>query len=730
MTGSLAFNSQGYVTRRASTVEYYDCDATLATRVAQRITANLAADIVSVIVATRRHQAQILQALRHGRGDPRSDRRCVFLDADELLAELLVDGSADLTRFRQFVGTPIARGGLRGAHLWVYCELSGILFDSGLRDAARRIESFWDSLSEHFDFERVAARRRRSVESATAHTGPVADHDQPDPALRDAAILESTDFVSFDWPRGPRQGELDLGITAAMPVSAATDIATRAAERDAATLPTRSVAERHLDQLLRRARMQRSDAIVLYVNIDRFSQVAEMLGHVVAQQMLEHTADRISGCFDHEHPVLRLGNDEFLVALEGPDLLTTAPSLAHRIVMALHGPFDTGRRRVALSASVGVAAARQGDSDAETLLRHARIAMRGAKQRGGNDFSRFDPGLEAAVRERFDLEQRLPLALEKREFIAHYQPTWNLGTGEIESLEALVRWQPPDGPIVSPARFIPVAEETGLIGPLGEWVLHSACMEGRRLQQSGFPDLQIAVNFSARQLCQPRVAARVQRILQETGFEPEQLVLELTESILVEDTEDVRAALWSLKALGVRLALDDFGTGYSGLAYLKRMPVDTLKIDQSFIRDIGKDRESEALVRSMLAIGQSMHLHVIAEGVETESQLAFLVANGCHAVQGFLLGRPAPIDALRPTLQTSVALARQLSLSGQSHALFSPPATSPGAGRSVPPGTRPRRAPWRTDGADWGTRRKSETELAGTAVIALPIDRTGSPARR
>lgn len=298
MTGSLAFNSQGYVTRRASTVEYYDCDATLALRVAQRITANLAADIVSVIVATRRHQARILQALRHRRGDPRSDRLCIFLDADELLAELPVDGSADLTRFRQFVGTPIARGGLRGAHLWVYCELSGILFDSDLRDAARRIESFWDSLSEHFDFERVAARRRRSVESATPHTELVAEHDQPDPALRDAAILESTDFVSFDWPRGPRQGELDLGITTAISAATSPDVAIRAAEREASALPTRSIAERHVDQLLRRARMQRSDAVVLYVNIDRFSQVAEMLGHVVAQQMLEHSADRLSGCLD------------------------------------------------------------------------------------------------------------------------------------------------------------------------------------------------------------------------------------------------------------------------------------------------------------------------------------------------------------------------------------------------------------------------------------------------
>lgn len=684
MPGNLAFNTADHVARRSSTVEYYHSDAALASRVALRIGANLDADIVSVVVATREHQAQILQAMRHERGDPRSDSRCVFLDADELLAELLVDGAADLSRFRQFVGTPIARGGLRGAHLWVYCELSGILFDNGLRDAAKRIESFWESLSEHFDFERVAARRRAPTEP------PASEAAANEPASSDAEILESTDFVSFDWPRGPRQGELDLGIAA--------EPSRLDPARREATVPTRSVAERRIDQLLRHSRAQHSDVVVLYVNIDRFGQVVETLGHVVAQELLEQAADRISGCVDHEQPVIRLGNDEFLLAIEGQGLQVTAATLAHRIVMALHGPFDTGRRRIALSVSVGVAGARAGDSDADTLLRHARIAMRGAKQRGGNDFSRFDPGLEAAVRARFDLEQRLPQALEKREFIVHYQPVWNLRTGEIQSLEALVRWQPPDGPMVSPASFIPVAEETGLICALGEWVLQSACAEGRRLQLSGFPDLQVAVNFSARQLRQPRVAARVQRILQETGFDPDHLVLELTESILVEDTEDVRAALWSLKALGVRLALDDFGTGYSGLAYLKRMPVDTLKIDQSFVRDIGKDRESEALVLSMLAIGQSMHLHVIAEGVETESQLAFLVANGCHAVQGYLLGRPGPIDTLRPALQTSVSLARQLLLSGRAPALFSPAAPNHGAPQNGSRGKRPAREPWPKNG--------------------------------
>ena len=716
MTSNLAFNAPSHVARRSSAVEYYDSDTALASRVAQRIGANLDADIVSVVVATRRHQAQILQAMRRDRGDPRSDRRCVFLDADELLTELLVDGDVDLTRFRQFVGTPIARGGLRGAHLWVYCELSGILFDNGLRDAAKRIESFWDSLSQHFDFERVAARRRRHAEPRASESTSNA------PPLSDASILDSTDFVSFDWPSSPRQGELDLGITTGQfrmdPV------------RREATVPTRSVAERRIEQLLRYSRTQCSDVVVLYVNIDRFGQVVETLGHVVAQELLEQAAERISGCVDHEHPVIRLGNDEYLLAIEGHGLQSTATTLAHRIVMALHGPFDTGRRRVALSVSVGVAGAHGGDSDADTLLRHARIAMRGAKQRGGNDFSRFDPGLEAAVRARFDLEQRLPQALEKREFIVHYQPVWNLLTGEIESLEALVRWQPPEGPMVSPASFIPVAEETGLICPLGEWVLQSACVEGRRLQQSGFPDLQVAVNFSARQLHQPRVAARVQRILQETGFDPDHLVLELTESILVEDTEDVRAALWSLKALGVRLALDDFGTGYSGLAYLKRMPVDTLKIDQSFVRDIGKDRESEALVKSMLAIGQSMHLHVIAEGVETDTQLAFLVAHGCHAVQGYLLGRPAAIDTLRPALQTSVSLARQLVLSGRSTALFSPAATSPPAGQVAPRGSRPRREPWRTGGADSDRPRRSWPESVETGPKTVPDARIESLARR
>jgi diguanylate cyclase (GGDEF)-like protein len=524
-----------------------------------------------------------------------------------------------------------------------------MLCERGLSEAASRLEEQWTRLADHFTFSLTCSCPSWAVDdhSRDEHLVTIGDR-----------YVHALDIGEYVTP-APRQGELDLAFSDPQPPRARHR---RVELARVPAVPLRAAVDRRLDRLIAVASERGVEAAIVYVNLDRFGQVIEMLGHSAAQALLEEAAARIGDSAQGEQSVERLGYDEFAILLEGRSLNDVATRLAVRIVAAFHAPLEAGRHRVVVTPSIGIEVARAAQTDADTLIRHARLAMRGAKQRGGNTFQKFEPNLEVAVRARFDIEQKLRLALENDEFILHYQPVYNIGTGEIEAIEALVRWQPPAAPMVSPGNFIPIAEETGLIVELGEWVLRAACMEAMRLHREGFPELHVAVNFSARQLREPRIAERVQRILHETGFDPACLVLELTESMLLDDSDVVRAALWSLKALGLRLALDDFGTGYSSLAYLKRMPVDCLKIDQSFVRDIGKDQESEAIVRTVLGIGRSMNLHVIAEGVETEAQLDFLVANGCHAVQGYLLGRPTEHGRLVGALQMASSLARHLSL--------------------------------------------------------------------
>jgi diguanylate cyclase (GGDEF)-like protein len=548
------------------------------------------------------------------------------------------------------VGTSIARAGLRAQQVFVFAELAGMLCERGLGAAALRLEEQWTRLADHFTFSLTCACPSWAVDdrSRDKHLRTIGDRH-----------VHALDAEQYSTPT-PRQGELDLTFSDPQPAQRTRHPRLELAA--VAVAPLRAAVDRRLERLIAVASERGVEAAIVYVNLDRFGQVIEMLGHSASLGLLEDAAARIGDCAYGEQALERLGYDEFAILLEGRSLADVATRLAKRIVEAFHAPLEAGRHRVVVTPSIGIEVSNAADTDADTLIRHARLAMRGAKQRGGNTFQNFEPTLEAEVRARFDIEQKLRLALENDEFVLHYQPVYNIGTGEIESIEALVRWQPPAASMISPGNFIPIAEETGLIVELGEWVLRAACTEAMRLHLQGFPDIHVAVNFSARQLREPRIAERVQRILQETGFDPACLVLELTESMLLDDSDIVRAALWSLKALGLRLALDDFGTGYSSLAYLKRMPVDCLKIDQSFVRDIGKDQESEAIVRTVLGIGRSMNLHVIAEGVETEAQLQFLVANGCHAVQGYLLGRPSAHDRLVPVLQMAASLARHISL--------------------------------------------------------------------
>ncbi len=636
-------------------IVFYDSEAALAPLLVGRLREVWSSGGAVVLIACRRNRERIEELLQREASclrDALATGRYVCLDADETIAEITVDGVPSELRFRQRVGTAIARAGLRGTHLAVFAEMVGMLCERGLLRAAEKLEDQWNRLAEQFNFSLTCAcpswamddvvNRRQMQSLFSRHIQTLADepYEAPPPRQRELELIVSSTPQDAQLPS--RQPHTELAFVA--------------------PARSRALIDRRVDSLVASAIQHGLEAGVVCVNLDRFGQIIEMLGYSAAHALLEAAAERIAECTNNQHLIERLGNDEFAVLLEGALLTDAATRLAQRILTAFREPLVAGRHRVIVSASVGIEVAAVGEMDADSLSRHASLAMRSAKQRGGNSYQRFDSSMEKALRQRFDIEQKLRLALAHDEFLLHYQPIFNVGTGEIESLEALIRWQPPEGGMVSPANFIPIAEETGLIVEIGDWALREACLEARRLQLLGFPDLQMAVNFSARQLREPRIAARVQRILQETGLDPSFLVLELTESMLLEDNDVVQAALWSLKALGLRLALDDFGTGYSSLSYLKHMPIDCLKVDQSFVRDIGKDAESEAIVRSVLAIGRCMKLHVVAEGVETEQQFAFLSANNCHAAQGYLLGRPSVSERILPLLHTAASLARHVSL--------------------------------------------------------------------
>jgi len=633
---------------------FYDDDVVLLNQVLAQARITLADGGSVVLIATQEHADQIAQRLRlEGTFVDAAvmSGRYVTIDANSLLANLTLDGLPDEVRFRRDVGTAIARVGLRGSRVWVFAELMGLLCERGLEAAALRVSEQWHRLAEQFSFNLLCACPAWAIGDASqrAHVFALFDRDvtQDGDTDADAAPL-------------PRQRELDLGSDgAAAPKSTTRGRPGLAAVR---SQPLRAGVDRRLERLVAIAEERGVEAAVVYVNLDRFAQVIETLGLAAASELLEVAEQRIAACADDEVPVERLGNDEFAIFLDGRSLGDATTRIARRIIAAFREPLEAGPHRVIVTPSIGIEVTSASSTDVDGLIRHARLAMRSAKRLGGNTYQNFNPDLENAVRARFDMEQKMRQALTSNEFLLHYQPVYNLGTGEIESLEALVRWQPPGAAVVSPANFIPLAEETGLIVELGDWVLRAACLQALSLQRAGFRDLQVAVNFSARQLREPRVASRVQRALQETGLDAGCLVLELTESMQLDDSDAVRFALWALKALGLRLALDDFGTGYSSFACLKCLPVDILKIDQSFVRDIGKDRESEAIVRSIIAIGRSMKLHVIAEGVETEEQFAFLAESGCHAVQGYLLGRPSAHERLLPALSTAAALARRRSL--------------------------------------------------------------------
>ncbi|PMS36354.1 PAS domain S-box-containing protein/diguanylate cyclase (GGDEF)-like protein [Trinickia symbiotica] len=410
------------------------------------------------------------------------------------------------------------------------------------------------------------------------------------------------------------------------------------------------------NRILLRERLQQSMArgielAVVFVDLDGFKNVNDSLGHSVGDRLLGVVAERLARTAQAGDTVARHGGDEFVIVLTelvGDGALV---KWMERVRAVISEPVMLDGTELYVGCSMGASLFPQDGEDVETLLKKADLAMYRAKDMGRNTFQLFQPEMNTSVGARLSLERRLRRALRDGEFLLHYQPQVDIGTGRIVGMEALVRWHDPEVGLVPPSAFIPVAEESGLIGPLSEWVLREACRQNKAWQDEGLPPARVSVNLSARQFQQRDIAKLVMSILEETGLEPRYLELELTESTIMRNAEEAVIMLNELHALGIGLAIDDFGTGYSSLSYLKRFPVDRLKIDRSFVSDIGDSSDDETITSAIIALAHSLDLQVIAEGVETAAQLDFLKARACHEMQGYYFARPMPQDAIPQLLE-------------------------------------------------------------------------------
>ena len=410
-----------------------------------------------------------------------------------------------------------------------------------------------------------------------------------------------------------------------------------------------------IDHALARCARGKEEIAVLFLDLDNFKSANDTLGHDAGDCMLRAAADRLQSCLRESDTIARFGGDEFAILLEGIDDEQMVYVVAHRLVEAMKQPFDLDNRQMLSSASVGIAFSGRRGEGAEELLANADVAMYAAKSQGKSCIETYRPDMRRSLIERMDLETGLRRAVSNGEFVLHYQPIVDVEDGRITGLEALVRWNDPARGLIPPGEFIPLAEETGLILPMGRWVLEQACAQAStwRSKYHNF-DLKISVNISARQFQQPAFVSEVGEILRLTQLPPECLVLELTESLLVQDSTVTVRKIGDLKELGVQLALDDFGTGYSSLNYLRAFPIDVLKIDKSFIDGVGKGIEESALARAIVQIGETLCLRTVAEGIESEEQAVELRSIGCGEGQGFFFARPLDADSIESLLADKV----------------------------------------------------------------------------
>lgn len=429
-------------------------------------------------------------------------------------------------------------------------------------------------------------------------------------------------------------------------------------------LPNRHLLIDRMHQALEHSRRTNKQTGILFMDLNRFKQVNDSLGHDIGDLLLKEVSRRLKRCVREMDTVARIGGDEFVVMLEELTSIETMATIADEILQCVSRPIKLAEHELTVTTSIGGSVYPKDGHDVATLLKHADLAMYQAKKKGAGSFRFYDPDMNLRILERLLTESALQHALDKNEFTIHYQPQVSIDLNAVIGVEALVRWMHPEKGLIEPADFIPLAEEIGMIGAIGEWVLRSACTQNRAWQQAGFPSIKMAVNLSSHQLRSSHIEQIVRSALKDAGLEARYLELEITETGLMENIELSFQTLLGIRKTGVSISIDDFGTGYSSLSHLKRLPINAIKIDKSFIRDLGHDHNDAAIVGATLAMAQHMDLRVVAEGVTDVDQVRFLSSHHCSDMQGFLFSHPMPAheleelwrrDLLRPGYRPEIA---------------------------------------------------------------------------
>jgi diguanylate cyclase (GGDEF)-like protein len=521
--------------------------------------------------------------------------------------------------------------------------------------AAALARQDWDIVISEHTLPRFNARMVLTLLQKTGHDIPcivvssVLGEDQAVAALKMGAhdyLLKS----NLSRLVSAVESELEEAETRREKKRADASVQRQASHDNLTDLPNRSLFKDRLTLALAHANRYRNMLAVLFVDLDRFKNIIDTLGPAIGDRLLQGVAERLASCLDEGDTLARLGGDEFVILLPRLQRADKAVKLAQRILEVLKPVFVFNGHELHITTSIGISLYPYDGTDVDTLLKNADTALYRAKEQGRNNYQLYTPAMNARAFERLAMENSLRKALERQQFLLHYQPQVDTEHGRIVGTEALVRWQHPDLGIVYPAEFITLAEETGLIVPLGEWVLRAACAQTQAWHKAGYPNLTVAVNLSARQFQHQGLMDTIARVLKETELDPRTLELEITESIAMQNADFTNVILRHLKDMGVRIAMDDFGTGYSSLSYLRKFPIDTLKIDQSFVRDLTSDPNDAAIANAIIVLAHSLKLKVVAEGVETPEQETFLKTHQCDKLQGYLYNRPLSATELEQVL--------------------------------------------------------------------------------